>query len=183
MPILIPEAVTAGVTMDSSARTSFMIRSMHMQLGGLIEQELKKLSLTNGQYTVLSTIARRSGSSSAEIARRLRVKPQALNEFIPPFEQRGLIVRRGHPDNRRILCVFLTPEGQQLLKQCDEAVDRLEQELFSALSRDEVTEFRALTAKIIEAVSSFDSLGDGAQEGTSERRAEPIRVARALNEA
>lgn len=164
--------------MDSSARTSFMIRSMHMQLSGLIEQELKKLSLTNGQYTVLSTISRRSGSSSAEIARRLRVKPQALNEFIPPFEQRGLIVRRGHPDNRRILCVFLTPEGQQLLKRCDEAVDRLEAEVFSTISREEILSFRALTSKIIEAVSNFDSIGEAPQGGASERRAEPIRVAR-----
>ncbi len=158
-----------------------MIRSMHMQLSSIIEQELKKLSLTNGQYTVLSTISRRSGSSSAEIARRLRVKPQALNEFIPPFEQRGLIVRRGHPDNRRILCVFLTPEGQQLLKQCDEAVDRLEAELFSTLSRDEISNFRTLTNKIVDAVSSFDSIGSAPEESPAERRTEPIRVARAFD--
>ncbi|MFZ1988603.1 MAG: MarR family transcriptional regulator [Alphaproteobacteria bacterium] len=168
--------------MDSSARTSFLVRSMHMQLAGLIEQELKKLSLTNGQYTVLSTIARRSGSSSAEIARRLRVKPQALNEFIPPFEQRGLIMRRGHPDNRRILCVFLTPEGQQLLKLCDEAVDRLEEELFAGLSHEELSTFRNTTAKIVDAMSSFDSAGDRSEDEPEQRqRAEPIRVARGFD--
>ena len=163
--------------MDSSSRTSFMIRSLHMQLSGLIEQELKKFSLTNGQYTVLSTIFRRSGSSSAEIARRLRVKPQALNEFIPPFEQRGLIIRRGHPDNRRILCVFLTPEGQQLLKRCDEAVDRLEQDVLSGLSRDEVSNFRALADRVLDAVSNFDAVSDRSDDISAERRAEPVGAA------
>ena len=167
--------------MDSTARTSFLIRTMHVQLSGLLEQELKKLALTNGQYTVLSTIARRSGSSSAEIARRLRVKPQALNEFIPPFEQRGLIVRRGHPDNRRILCVFLTPEGQQMLKRCDEAVDQLEREIFASLSRDELASFRAITSKIVDAVSSFGPVAERADDEAEPRQVEPIRLSRGFD--
>ena len=130
--------------------TSFMIKRLQMQVAFLLEQELKKLSMTNGQNAVLQTIARHDGESSAEIARRLHVKPQALNEFIPPFEQRGLIVRRGHPDNRRILCVYLTPKGRQHLQRCTEAVERVEAELCASLSPGEVEMFRGLAFKLLQ---------------------------------
>jgi DNA-binding MarR family transcriptional regulator len=133
------------------SRTSFLIRRLQLQVAWLMEQELKKHAMTNGQYTVLGTIARHNGESSAEIARRLHVKPQALNEFIPPFEQRGLIERRGHPENRRILCVYITAKGKKLLEQCDEVVDALEAELHTALTSDELKEFRAIVNKLSEA--------------------------------
>jgi DNA-binding MarR family transcriptional regulator len=137
--------------MDIASRTSFLVKRLQMQLAWLMEQELRKHGLTNGQFAVLSTIARFSGESSAEIARRLHVKPQALNEFVPPFEQRGLIERRGHPDNRRILCVYLTDEGKRMLALCNELVDRLEAELHQGLSSEELERFRVTTRKLSEA--------------------------------
>jgi DNA-binding MarR family transcriptional regulator len=137
--------------MDLMSRTSFLIRRLQLQVAWLMEQELKKHGMTNGQYTVLGTIARHNGESSAEISRLLRVKPQALNEFIPPFEQRGLIERRGHPDNKRILCVYLTAKGKKLLEQCHEVVDALEAELHTALTPEELRGFRAVANKLSEA--------------------------------
>jgi DNA-binding MarR family transcriptional regulator len=136
--------------MDPNARTSYLVRRLQLHLGALMERELKKEGITNGQFAVLTTIGRRSGSSSAEIARRLRVKPQALNEFIPLLENRGFIERRDHPENRRILQVFLTPEGQAVLKRCDELVDAMEAEIYSCLDVAELAAFRATLVKLIE---------------------------------
>jgi DNA-binding MarR family transcriptional regulator len=146
--------------MDQTARTSFLIRRTQVLISALMEQELKSLAMTNGQYAVLSTIARRAGSSSAEIARRLRVKPQALNEFIPPLEQRGLIERTGHPDNRRILCVYLTSEGKRLLEQCDRAIDALELRIFSDLAPNELEQMRALSYRLIAHITRYEAAGD-----------------------
>ena len=143
--------------MDVTSRTSFLVKRLQMQLAWLMEQELKKHEMTNGQFAVLSTIARFSGESSAEIARRLRVKPQALNEFVPPFEQRGLIERRGHPDNKRILCVFLTAEGKRVLAKCSDVVDRLEAELHSDFAPDELAAFRSVTKKLSDAANRMMS--------------------------
>jgi DNA-binding MarR family transcriptional regulator len=154
--------------MDTSARTSFIIRRLQMQIGALIEQELRKLAVTNGQYAVLATIAKRNGSSSADIARRLRVKPQALNEFIPPLEARGFIKRQGHPDNRRILSVYTTPEGEDLLKACDEAVDRLESDFFSVLTGDELEILRGLTFKLIERANHYEPVTERAARAKDE---------------
>jgi DNA-binding MarR family transcriptional regulator len=135
--------------------TSFMIKRLQMQWAFLLEQEFRKLSMTNGQNAVLQTIARYDGESSAEIARRLHVKPQALNEFIPPFEQRGLIVRRGHPENRRILCVYLTPKGRQLLQRCTEAVEKVEAELCAALVPGEIETLRQIAFKLLETADNL----------------------------
>jgi len=150
--------------MDITSRTSFMAKRLQVQLAWLMEQELKKHDMTNGQFAVLSTIARFSGESSAEIARRLHVKPQALNEFVPPFEQRGLIERRGHPDNKRILCVFLTGEGKRVLGRCNEAVDRLEAELHEGFGAEELAAWRATTKKLSEAATALMSKRDKAED-------------------
>lgn len=157
--------------MDPNARTSYLVRRLQLHLGALLERELKKEGVTNGQFAVLTTIGRRGGSSSAEIARRLRVKPQALNEFIPLLENRGLIERRDHPENRRILQVFLTPEGQEVLKRCNALVDALEAVTYADLAPGELTAFRATLLKLIETTWRQEGrCEDGEEPGSCQGR-------------
>ena len=81
-----------------------------------MEDLLRPLGVTLHQYTALSILERREGLSSAQLARRHFVSPQAMNQMIAVMERDGLIERRADPANRKILRAWLTTHGKQVLR-------------------------------------------------------------------
>jgi DNA-binding MarR family transcriptional regulator len=91
-----------------------------------ISDVVKARGLSVNQYTMLSVLARRSGLSNAQLARRALVSPQSMNEVLLALERRGLVRRRAHPDHGRILQTQLTAKGRRLLAACDAGVREVE---------------------------------------------------------
>ena len=114
-------------------------------------ERLGALGLTPVQYMVLSLSSREGGLSSADLARRAQITPQSMNEVIAALHRKGLIKRHEAPENRRILRVVLTKEGNRLLPECEREMDRLETESFRCFDKSELTAFRNLLAKFLEA--------------------------------
>jgi DNA-binding MarR family transcriptional regulator len=102
-----------------------------------ISSVLKERGLSVNQYTTLSVLARRSGLSNAQLARRALVSPQSMNEVLLTLEERELVQRRAHPDHGRILQARLTPKGRALLARCDAEVQDVEAQMVSGLSADD----------------------------------------------
>src|SRR4051794_37763266 len=110
-----------------------------------MEEVLRPLGVTLPQYTALSLLERREGLSSAQLARRHYVTPQAMHQLVASMERDGLIKRRGDEANRRILRARLTEHGADVLRSCHEAVDGVEGRMLSALDSAEAEVFaRAL---------------------------------------
>ena len=76
-----------------------------------MEEVLRPLGVTLHQYTALSILERREGLSSAQLARRHVVTPQAMHQLIASMERDRLIERRPDAANRRILRAWLTEHG------------------------------------------------------------------------
>jgi DNA-binding MarR family transcriptional regulator len=102
-----------------------------------ISSVLRERGLSVNQYTTLSVLARRSGLSNAQLARRALVSPQSMNEVLLTLEERELVQRRAHPDHGRILQARLTPRGRALLARCDAEVQDVEAQMVSGLSADD----------------------------------------------
>ena len=77
---------------------------MRKEIGRLVGPK----GLSVAQYTTLSILRSRSGLSNAQLARRLWVTPQSMNEVISALERAGLIERVPDVANRRILRTALT---------------------------------------------------------------------------
>jgi DNA-binding MarR family transcriptional regulator len=97
-------------------------RALRKEIGRLVGPR----GLSVAQYTTLSILRSRSGLSNAQLARRLWVTPQSMNEVISALERMGLIQRVPDAGNRRILRTALTPVGKETLAACD--ADILEME-------------------------------------------------------
>jgi DNA-binding MarR family transcriptional regulator len=110
-----------------------------------MDEVLRPLGVTLHQYTALSILERREGLSSAQLARRHFVTPQAMHQLIATMERDGLIERRADEANRRILRAWLTDHGVDVLRSCHRLVDDVEERMLSSLSDDEAVAFgRAL---------------------------------------
>jgi len=121
-----------------------------------LEAGLSSLEMTGIQYTVLSVIGNRGGISSAELSRRFFVTPQTMNELIGGLQRRGLIHRKEDPSNRRILRMTLTDAGKQMLHDCDAVADRIERDVFGAMSDEDYGRLAELTRLLVRHLRSND---------------------------
>ena len=126
-------------------RLTYLVKRLEMVERARMEEVLRPLGVTLHQYTALSILERREGLSSAQLARRHFVTPQAMHQLVASMERDGLIRRRPDEENRRILRAWLTEHGAEVLHACHDVVDRLEARMLSALSLAEAAVFeRAL---------------------------------------
>ncbi len=105
------------------------------------EEALKPHALTPMQFTILATLDRLSGLSSAALSRRFNVTPQTMGETVANLERRALLVRGQDASNRRALKLSLTEDGRRLVRLCDLEMESLEGRLMAGLTarqRDEL---------------------------------------------
>jgi DNA-binding MarR family transcriptional regulator len=118
--------LTTRSTAAESTRLLYAIARLERATRRELERGLQPLGLTVSQYTALSVLRSRSGLSSAQLARRSYVSPQAMNELIAALDAKGLITRRPSPSHQRILQATLTPRGRQVARRGDKVVDQVE---------------------------------------------------------
>jgi DNA-binding MarR family transcriptional regulator len=110
------------------------------------------------QFTILDSLRRWNGLSSAELSRRFRVTPQTMGEMIGNLERRALIARVQDPANRRALRLSLTQEGGQILDNCEAAMEAIEAEMFEQMSPRDVEALRGRLRVLHDGLGlSFDS--------------------------
>lgn len=80
-----------------------------------LTRALGPLDLKIAQLDVLMNIFRHPGLSQHEVARRLLVGRSSITMLLPQLEKQGLIRREGDAKDKRVMRLFLTPEGETRL--------------------------------------------------------------------
>jgi DNA-binding MarR family transcriptional regulator len=139
-------------------RATYLIKELERAVRARIDAIVQPLGLTAVQYTALSVLSRHPGMSSAQLARRSFVSPQAANELVSALEHQGLIRRRVAREGGRALGIFLTSRGERSLSRCDERVDSLEAQLFRGAARRDEARFRAMLRTCRDAIRDDKSV-------------------------
>lgn len=79
--------------------------------------EFDKIGVTTPQFLALSAIASNADISSAELARRSFVSPQAMITIVARLKSAGFITRTPAAGGGRSLTMRLTPKGTELLER------------------------------------------------------------------
>jgi len=97
-------------------------------MGLTLARALQPLDLKPPHLDILVNIFRTPGISQQDLADKLLVGRSNLSMLLPQLEKRGLLVRRGDPQDRRILRLELTPAGTELTLEAiaiqSELIDR-----------------------------------------------------------
>ncbi len=107
-------------------RTAYVVGRLDRALRRAMEAELTPLGITLTQFTTLTVIARRSGLSNAQLARRALVTPQAMQQVLSALAAKGLIQRTSDPAHQGILLTELTASGSDLVLQGEAAIAAVE---------------------------------------------------------
>ena len=94
--------------------------------------------LTGPQLTALSRLDRFGPATTAELARREQISPQAMGATVASLEQRGLVARVPDATDGRRSILALTPAGQTAIRSGRSAIaDRIAAALEESFSSQE----------------------------------------------
>lgn len=115
-------------------------------------ERLEPHGLTPFHYLVLCCLWEEDGLSTSGIAKKLKQLGATLTGVVDRMEERNLVYRERDPGDRRIVRIWLTPEGKRLkdilpplgaetINKAVEGVSEAEQELVSKVLEQIVLNF------------------------------------------
>lgn len=115
---------------------------------GVFLQRMAPFGLRPVDFSVLTLIAHNPGITSRQLCAALDILPPNLVGMIKSLDKRGLIERRPHPTDRRAQGLHLSPAGKKLQKSAQATATRLESDVASRLSAEELATLKSLLRKV-----------------------------------
>ena len=115
---------------------------------GVFLQRMAPYGLRPVDFSVLTLIAHNPGITSRQVCAALDILPPNLVGMIKSLDKRGLIERRPHPTDRRAQGLHLSPAGKKLQKSAQATATRLESDVASRLSAEELDTLKSLLRKV-----------------------------------
>jgi DNA-binding MarR family transcriptional regulator len=105
--------------------------------------------LSPPQVHLLFTIAgKKDGMSVKELAERSSVTPGAVTQFVDTLVEKGLVMREGDPNDRRIVRLKLTKLAKSQFERFREKHLMSMFKIFEALTDDEIKQLISLLTKM-----------------------------------
>ncbi|OPF62004.1 MarR family winged helix-turn-helix transcriptional regulator [Hydrogenophaga sp. H7] len=115
---------------------------------GVFLQRMAPYGLRPVDFSVLTLIAHNPGITSRQICAALDILPPNLVGMIKSLDKRGLIERRPHPTDRRAQGLHLSPTGRKLQKDAQATATKLERDVASRLSEQELDQLKELLQRV-----------------------------------
>ncbi|MEU2625637.1 MarR family transcriptional regulator [Kitasatospora sp. NPDC007106] len=119
------------------------LRSSTMRLARRLRHQRVEESLSPTEMGVLGTLARCGKATPGELARREHVQPPSMTRIIAMLEEKGLVRREPHPDDRRQVVVSSTEQAEAILTESRRRRNAWLAELAEGLSEEEWALIRA----------------------------------------
>ena len=126
-------AVTMSVSRTHAGLAS-TLRISVMRLARRLRAERADETLTLSQLATLGTLDRHGPMTLGELAAHERVQPPSMTRIVAGLEEHGLVVRKAHATDRRLVIVHLTDEAMGLI-----AADRRRRDAWLARRLRELT--------------------------------------------
>ena len=139
---------------ESDAAAVSTLRSAVMRLSRRLRNQRVEESLTPTERQVLATLARCGSASPGELARKEHVQPPSMTRIIAMLEEKGLVRREPHPDDRRQVVVSSTEQAESILDQSRAKRDAWLAELAGGLDEEEWALLRA-AAPVLERLAQL----------------------------
>lgn len=130
-----------------------LIRRLNQVSVSLFHDECAKAGhdLTPVQYAALKAVQKYPGIDQASLAGAIAYDRTTLGGVVARLEEKGLIVRAGSAQDRRVRRLSTTPAGEALIVEIDPLIQRIQSEMLTGLDDAERSVFLRLLSKAAEA--------------------------------
>ena len=123
------------------------------QVGGRSAEEfarlLSPLQLSPADAGILRLVRKNQGISQQNLAKAVNMHASRLVALIDALESRDLLVREGHPSDRRLYSLRLTTKGEQVLGSIRDLAEEHNRLMCAGLSRAEIVQLESLLLRIV----------------------------------
>ena len=144
------ENKTIQELIDRYVTLSFQV---HKKAESLIKGQIGN-ELTNDQHYILRYIHQAKECTSSELADAFEVNKSAITAIINRMADRGLIQRTRDENDRRVVYLTLTDEGNALYQDCQEKVRLLVESIITQFDETEIVNFMNTYEKLASILSN-----------------------------
>jgi DNA-binding MarR family transcriptional regulator len=119
---------------ELTGRLGYLLKHARLRLGELAAAALAPYRLDGRELAVLLVLASGEPASQQEAARRLDVDRTTMVALVDALEDKGLVARHPHAQDRRKNVVELTPAGRVTLRDATQASDEAERRFLAPLT-------------------------------------------------
>ena len=132
------------------------ITILNHRLHRLQNEYIAPLGLSGAHGRLLLRIAEKPGISQDELAQKAYVDKSSIARHMAAMEEQGLVCRKTDPANRRVLCIYPTERGQEIIPKLQKAVKEWESVVFQDLSSWELSQLLSLLTRVRQGVGEAD---------------------------
>ena len=140
-PATMPASMRHGITR--------LINRVRIELVDALDRELAPYDITAPQLIVLASVANGEADSAAGLCKTISYDPGAMTRMIDRLEQKGLVRRIPHPDDRRAMNLELTVAGKALYPKLVAAKDVVTSQFLRGFSKDEVSQLEGFLLRML----------------------------------
>ena len=137
-----------------SGNAGFLVGKVHELARDRFEQALAPLGLKARHYGVLAALAEHSPVAQNALGDRLNIDRSTMVAVIDELERSGRVIRRRNPQDRRAYQLQLTGAGRAALREAVQVVDRVQDEVFAPLGRDQRGQLHAMLTALLRHLTS-----------------------------
>lgn len=115
----------------------YLMRRIVQTMVHTVDRRLEGHGLTQAQWTPMFLIHRGQAATLAALARDLYMDPGALTRTLDRLEAKGLCRRERSTEDRRVVNLALTPEGEKSIEQVPEVLCDVANHLLAGFSHEE----------------------------------------------
>ncbi|MDD3458297.1 MAG: MarR family transcriptional regulator [Weeksellaceae bacterium] len=90
------------------------IRSTWLTIQKMYNEQASKFDSTMVLGFALLSLDPKQGTPSTSLGPRMGMEPTSLSRTLKKLEERGMIVRENHPEDKRSVLIYLTDEGLKM---------------------------------------------------------------------
>ncbi|NMH70374.1 MarR family transcriptional regulator [Bacillus sp. RO3] len=105
--------------------------------------------ISNGEFRVLQLIRENGALKSSEISKRMEVSASHITSITDTLVEKRYITRQRSNEDRRVVELALTPQGIEVLVQCEDKKSQYFQELFQTFDKEEIQHLIELFEKLL----------------------------------
>ena len=124
-----------------STRLGYLLKHAYLTYSELSAEKLGPFGIDGRELAILSTLDGDEPPSQQEIARQLGVDRTTMVGMVDRLEEKTLVRRRPHPDDRRKNVVELTATGRTTLSGATRAAAAVERRFLEPLGPDGAAAF------------------------------------------
>ncbi len=137
----------AGYCADESV--GWLMKRALMSIAQAADRRLEPKGITHAQWAALFMLERCRASTVAELARETQSDPGAMTRLLDRLEAKGFCRRHRSTDDRRVVRIELTPEGEIAAREVPIVLAQVLNEHLAGFSKTEWSQLKDMLKRMV----------------------------------